>query len=230
MVYATLMHYKREMVTSGKRSRFGPGFGLGLGIGVGLILGLLLCCSQMLVAQETIVAIRHAEKPPASLGQLSCQGLNRALALPKVLIPRFGRPAAIFAPDPGDEVNVVDGHGYSYVRPLVTIEPTAIELVMPVNTEIGYRDIGALQAAVTASKYHDSLVFISWEHGKLNDFAKLMLRTYGENPDAVPDWPNSDYDRIYVFKINEVDGKRRLAFSIEHQGLDGKLSSTCPGQ
>ena len=43
-------------------------------------------------AQETIVAIRHAEKPPTSLGQLTCKGLNRALALPKVLIPRYGKP------------------------------------------------------------------------------------------------------------------------------------------
>ena len=48
---------------------------------------LSICCAH---AEETIVAIRHAEKPPASLGQLTCKGLNRALALPKVLIPRYG--------------------------------------------------------------------------------------------------------------------------------------------
>jgi hypothetical protein len=91
-------------------------------------------------AQETIVAIRHAEKPPGGLGQLTCRGLNRALALPKVLIGRFGKPDAIYAPDPADEV--MDGsNSYSYVRPLVTIEPTAIALGMPVNTQIGYGDI-----------------------------------------------------------------------------------------
>jgi hypothetical protein len=55
-------------------------------------------------AQETIVAIRHAEKPAASLGQLTCRGLNRALALPKVLIPRYGKPDRIYAPDPGTRI------------------------------------------------------------------------------------------------------------------------------
>jgi len=36
-------------------------------------------------AEETIVFFRHGEKPSAGLGQLTCQGLNRALALPDVL-------------------------------------------------------------------------------------------------------------------------------------------------
>ena len=36
-------------------------------------------------AAETIVFVRHGEKPEAGLGQLNCQGLNRALALPSVI-------------------------------------------------------------------------------------------------------------------------------------------------
>ena len=44
---------------------------------------------------ETIVVLRHGEKAPGGLGQISCKGLNRALALPKVLIGRFGRADAI---------------------------------------------------------------------------------------------------------------------------------------
>ena len=51
-------------------------------------------------AQETIVAIRHAEKPSTSLGQLTCKGLNRALALPKVLIPRYGSQTGFMRPIP----------------------------------------------------------------------------------------------------------------------------------
>jgi hypothetical protein len=31
---------------------------------------------------ETIIFIRHGEKPLSGLGQITCQGLNRALALP----------------------------------------------------------------------------------------------------------------------------------------------------
>jgi len=28
-----------------------------------------------------------------------------------------------------------------------------------------------------------------------------MLKAYGEDPSVVPDWPNEEYDRIYVFRI-----------------------------
>jgi hypothetical protein len=49
---------------------------------------------------ETIVGIRHGEKPLLGLGQLTCKGLNRALALSQVLLEKFGRPSSIFAPDP----------------------------------------------------------------------------------------------------------------------------------
>lgn len=189
---------------------------------------LLLFGAHVLVAQETIVAIRHAEKPSGGLGQLTCKGLNRALALPKVLIPRFGKPDAIYAPDPAVQVNDGSDNRYSYVRPLVTIEPTAIALGMPVNAQIGFTDIAGLQSAVTAPKYANALVFVAWEHGMLNRFARQMLKSYGDNPSAVPAWPNNDYDRIYIFKIASDHGKPQLVFNVEHEGLNGSLSNTCP--
>jgi hypothetical protein len=61
---------------------------------------------------ETIVLVRHGEKPAEGLGQLNCQGLNRALALPVVIGKLFARPDA------------------NYVRPLATIEPTAIAFAL----------------------------------------------------------------------------------------------------
>src|ERR1700756_4183436 len=76
-------------------------------------------------AVETIVLIRHGEKPDQGLGQLNCQGLNRALALPQIIAKTFGRPGAVFAPDPSQQMQD-HGVSYDYVRPLATIEPTAI--------------------------------------------------------------------------------------------------------
>lgn len=189
---------------------------------------LLLFGAHLLGAQETIIAIRHGEKPPSGLGQLTCKGLNRALALPKVMIPRFGKPDAIYAPDPSDEVNDGSNKQYSYVRPLITIEPTAIALGMPVNAQIGFRDIAKLQSELTVPTYADALIFVAWEHGMLNKFAQQMLRSYGDNPSAVPDWPNSDYDRIYIFKITRDHDKPKLIFKVEHENLNGSLSDTCP--
>jgi hypothetical protein len=71
--------------------------------------------------QQTIVLMRHGEKPPEGLGQLDCQGLNRALALPPILKRKFGIPDYIFAPDPRQQV--LDHENlYYYIRPLATIE------------------------------------------------------------------------------------------------------------
>jgi hypothetical protein len=188
---------------------------------------LFITCAR---AQETIVAIRHAEKPPTSLGQLTCKGLNRALALPKVLIPRYGKPDRIYAPDPGTRVGQLGNLSYSYVRPLMTIEPTAIQLELPVNALIGFKNVGQLRKEILAHENANSVIYLAWEHVYLNEFAKRLLKAYGKDQSAVPDWPNDEYDRIYVFRIKDMDGKKELTFSVESQGLTGSLSDKCPAQ
>ena len=181
-------------------------------------------------AQETIVAIRHAEKPASSLGQLTCMGLNRALALPKVLIPRYGKPDRIYAPDPGKRIGRLGNLNYSYVRPLMTIEPIAIQLEMPVNALIGFKNVGQLRKELLAPENANSVIYLAWEHVYLNQFAKRLLQAYGQDPSVVPDWPNEEYDRIYIFQITDVDGKKDLTFKVEQQGLTGSLSDKCPAQ
>src|SRR5580704_6652755 len=115
-------------------------------------------------AVETIVCIRHGEKPRGGLGQLTCRGLNRALALPKVLLGKFGKPQFIFAPDPTEKVDGKNGQaGYYYVRPLMTIEPTAIRCGLPVNTEFGYLDIGGLERELQKPEYQSATIFVAWE-------------------------------------------------------------------
>ena len=192
-----------------------------------LLLLATVVCAAPLTAQETIVAIRHAEKPTAATEQLTCRGLNRALALPKVLIGRFGKPDALYASDPAAGVN--GKHPYLRIRPLLTIEPTAIELGMPVNAQIGFTDIAGLQAALTAPANAHALIFVAWEHKMLNQFAKQMLKSDGDDPSLVLRWPNSDYDRIYVFRITRNGSKPKLTFTIEHENLNNSLSNTCPG-
>ena len=55
----------------------------------------LILLAGGVAAKETIVFVRHGEKPDAGLGQLDCQGLNRALKLPGVIKATFGKPNAI---------------------------------------------------------------------------------------------------------------------------------------
>jgi len=180
--------------------------------------------------QETIVAIRHAEKPPTSLGQLTCKGLNRALALPKVLIPRYGKPDRIYAPDPGTRIGQLGNLSYSYVRPLMTIEPIAIQLGLPVNALIGFKNVRQLRKELLVPENANSVIYLAWEHVYLNQFAKRLLTAYGKDPSVVPDWPNDEYDRIYVFRIKGEGKKRDLTFSVEQQQLTDSLSDKCPGQ
>ena len=178
---------------------------------------------------ETIVVMRHGEKAVGGLGQLSCKGLNRSLALPKVLIGRFGRADAIFAPNPS--VKLREGaREFSYVRPLATIEPTAILLGLPVNAQIGFPDIEELQREVTAPAFVNSTVYIAWEHKYAYDFARQMLRSYGLDKSQVPFWPTDDFETLYVFRITHYAGASRpvMVFAVEKQGLSGSLSDTCP--
>jgi hypothetical protein len=193
--------------------------------------------SRLLAAQathpagETIVMIRHGEKPPAGLGQLSCRGLNRSLALPPLLITRYGKPDAIYAPNPADEIQEGRlGPHYSYVRPLATIEPTAIRLGMPVNTQIGYDQIGELQNALLVPAYAHSLIFVAWEHDHLYGFAKHLLKEYGEGASLLPFWPGWDYGTIYVFHVTrpEDDGQPHVTLDIQQENLGGRLTNTCP--
>lgn len=175
---------------------------------------------------ETIVCVRHGEKPPDGLGQLTCKGLNRALALPDVLLAKYGSPQFIFAPNPTEKVHDHGGE-YYYVRPLATIEPTAIRCGLPVNTEFGFKEINRLEDELDKPQYQKATVFIAWEHLMLDDFAKNMLKDNGDNPQKVPYWINSEYDMIFVFKVIRQNGQKTFSFSIDHEGLNN-VSSGCP--
>ena len=177
-------------------------------------------------AVETIVCIRHGEKPPAGLGQLTCRGLNRALALPKVLLDKYGSPQFIFAPNPAQKS---ENGTYNYVRPLMTIEPTAIRCGLPVNTQFGFTEIQGLEGELDRQPYTNATIFIAWEHGLLDNFARDMVGKYGGDPKQVPPWPGKDFDTIFVLKITHAEGRNSVVFAIDHENLND-LSDACPGQ
>lgn len=174
---------------------------------------------------ETIVCIRHGEKPKGGLGQLTCRGLNRALALPDVLLKKFGAPQFVFAPNPTQKVDSTNG--YYYVRPLATIEPTAIRCGLPVNTEFGYKEIKGLENELQKPGYKSAVIFIAWEHGEVDKFVKNLVADNGGNPAQVPSWPGNDYDTIFLVKITHAENGNSVVFTIDHEDLNG-LSDKCP--
>jgi hypothetical protein len=175
---------------------------------------------------ETIVLVRHGEKPVTGLGQLDCHGLNRALALPQVVAKTFGRPSAVFAPDPSQQMQD-HGVSYDYVRPLATVEPTAIFFGLPVNASFGFANTGGLQAAVEQPIYRNALVLIAWEHRLIETIAQKLLSAHGGDASVVPKWQGDDFDSIYVVTIAGAGNPAKASFAHQHEGLDGQ-PNTCP--
>jgi len=176
---------------------------------------------------ERIVLLRHGEKPRASLGQLTCQGLNRALMLPDYLARQFPPPDYIFAPDPSQKDSEVHGDGkrYDYVRPLLTIGPTAIRLGMPINTQIPFNDPGLLADTLMEPKYRNATIYVAWEHLNIVNFTELMLTRFSSDA-QVPAWPNSDYDTVFELII---DWKNPQSVKLEVQSENfGEPSKACP--
>jgi broad specificity phosphatase PhoE len=180
--------------------------------------------SENTSSAETIIFIRHGEKPKQGLGQLDCQGLNRALALPKVLEAQFGKPAAIFAPNPS-QVKDDGGKSYDYVRPLATIEPSAIYFGLPVDTTYGFAETDKLKEALEQPDYRGAKIVVAWEHRLIDVLAKKLMQTHGGAEDAVPEWQGADYDSIYVVTINWPSNS--ITFKLMSQGLNG-LPTACP--
>jgi hypothetical protein len=192
---------------------------------VAAFLALLFACDAYASTTETIVFVRHGEKPEKGLGQLNCKGLNRALALPPVLSKMFGKPEFVFAPDPSKQ-KLDAGVLYDYVRPLATIEPTAIAAALPVQTAFGYQQIKSLRRELQKSKYRSSVIFVGWEHVQINLLARAMMAKNGGDPDLVPTWQEDDFDGIFVLTLTR-DGKKRTAtFERKTEGLNGS-SDTC---
>jgi hypothetical protein len=175
---------------------------------------------------ETLVFVRHAEKPPTGLGQLSCKGLNRSLALPAVIAAKYGKPDAIYAPDPGERKDD-GGEPYYYVRPLATVEPTAIQFGLPVQTPYGYSQIAALGGALIDPKWRNRTVLVAWEHREIEELVRQIVGAYGGNASDVPQWKSADFDSIYVVRIDWSGATPRASFSHEREDLNGRADD-CP--
>jgi hypothetical protein len=180
---------------------------------------------------ETIVFVRHGEKPEGGFGQLNCQGLNRALALPSVIANSFGRPEAIFAPNPSLPKEDA-GKLYDYVRPLATIEPTAIRFGLPVDVSVGFDDRKGLQAALEAHRAPDRnvLLLVAWEHRQIAPIVRALLAAHdaeAETINDVRDWEGNDFDSIYIVTIRQRGESTKATFNHGYEGLNGQPSA-CP--
>jgi hypothetical protein len=176
-------------------------------------------------AEETIVFLRHGEKPSGGYGQLTCQGFNRSLALPDVLLGKFGRPNILYAPNPATKIPDAAGNFY-YDRPLATLEPLAVKLQMDIWSKYGYNDIASLQSSLITSSRDGKTIFVAWEHVYLAKVVQNIMNAYGGGV-SVPAWASGDYDSLYIVHVDYSSGSPRATFERAAEGLNG-LSTSCP--
>ena len=185
--------------------------------------------AQPVDGTQTLVFLRHAEKPGEGLGQLNCQGLNRALDLATLLPEKFGAADYVFAANPSREVEEgSNDNAYSYIRPLMTISPSAIKLGLPVNIDFGANDTGDLADELLQDKYRNATIYTAWSHGYLPELINTVAgKALGEKRTITDDWNGDDFDSLYVLTLTWHDGKASLLSRNYKQGLDnGDLA--CP--
>ena len=185
----------------------------------------LLFAASPLRAEQTIVFLRHGEKPAAGLGQITCQGLQRALRLPDVLSRMYGPPDQIYAPNPNVLVPDPAGAAY-YVRPLATIEPTAIRFGLGVKTKYGYPEIDRIIPLLITPTKDNWKVYVAWEHQYLAKMVQQIMTTYGGGA-TVPGWNGGDYDSLYVVRVTYGANGPVARFQHDYQGLNSQPTS-CP--
>lgn len=176
--------------------------------------------------EKTIVIIRHGEKNYPAHGGLSCKGLNRALALPNLLIKRFGNIDNIYAPKP-IFINSINDDDYKswYLRPIITIDPLAIRLGK--TLDIGYNYNNYFENELLAKKLYNNppgVYVVSWEHNHIPILVDSIMKYYKKNVN-IPHWKNKDFDRIYVIRKfkNGI-----ISLQAEKENLNWKLSNICP--
>ena len=185
--------------------------------------------AQPVDGTQTLVFLRHAEKPGEGLGQLNCQGLNRALDLATLLPERFGKADYVFAANPSRHVEEGSkDESYSYIRPLMTITPSAIRLGLPVNIDYGANDTDELADELLRDKYRNATVYTAWSHGYLPELINTVAgKALGEDRVITQDWNGDDFDTLYVLTLTWHDGKASLLSRNVRQGLNDGAHS-CP--
>ena len=144
-----------------------------------------------------IVIVRHGEKPDTG-DNLSCQGENRALQLPAVLMKKFGRPGLAYVPKLETE------GATKHARMFQTVTPFAVQQDLTVNSKYAEEDVAGVAQDVLQ---RSGLVLMVWEHSQIPPLAEAL-----EVKDP-PSWKNGDFDSIWV--VTTSGGTATLKTTVE---------------
>ena len=156
-----------------------------------------------LVRPQSILVIRHAEKPAdVSDIHLSPEGKKRAEAILELFQKTAARPDPFPTPD---FIFATKASKHSN-RPVETVTPLAKALKLEVNAGYANDDYPKLaEELYTNPKYEGKTVLVCWHHGNLPELA-VALGAAG-----VPDkWKDAVFDRVWVVTFDEKAKARPL--------------------
>jgi hypothetical protein len=170
---------------------------------------IVLCflCFAVCSFAQTVVIIRHAEKPEKGKN-LNCQGLNRSLKLPAVLYSKFGIPGSIYVPSLDN--NESTGHA----RMFQTVIPLAAKYNLKINSRYGEMDTATLAKEIRGKK---GFVLVVWQHSIIPS----IVRALGVQGFKMH-WGDNDYDSIWIITFQKGIAK----ISFDKEGL--APSTSCP--
>jgi len=154
-----------------------------------------------------VVIIRHGEKPDNG-NNLNCQGLNRAIALPKILFTKFGVANEIYIP------TVNTGDKTKSARMFQTITPYAVKYNLDINSSYETGDYKSVAKDVFEQK---GTVILCWEHNAIPHLAKA-LGVQGN----IRDWSDNDFDSIWIITYRNGN----VTLTADKEGLNP--SNVCP--
>lgn len=164
-----------------------------------------------------IVIIRHGEKPTEG-DNLSCAGLNRALALPAVLNQLMPSPPNLtFVPVIG-----TNDKDTTRVRMLQTVMPYAVQHNLTINSDFMVANTEAFARQLRQLR---GTVLVVWEHNNIVDIAREL------GLEEVLDWPDTDFDSIWTISFSGGGAKgkaKRPVLTKSRQHIHP--SASCPGQ
>lgn len=135
-----------------------------------------------------VILIRHGEKP-AEGDNLTCAGLNRALALPAVLNRLLPTPPNYtYVPLIG-----TDGKQTTSVRMLQTVTPYAVQHNLTLNSDYADDNIEGIAQHL---RHRRGTVLVVWEHHSIVKIAKKL----GINEPL--EWPDADFDSIWTISFS----------------------------
>jgi hypothetical protein len=139
-----------------------------------------------------LIFIRHGEKAKDD-DNLNCQGFNRSVMLPNVLIARFGKPDEVYLP------SIQAGNPTKHLRMLQTITPMAVKYHLQLNSNF---DVGDYTGTARSLLKELGMVLIVWEH---QGIPKILKKLGIKEP---INWPPDDFNSIWI--VTFKNGKAKL--------------------